>query len=130
MLLTSNQDQRTVDILRASQCGFEGRYPKVCCSLSTVSSSTTTTTTTARTTTDPDVIQRTTKTASQRAGPEEDYSVCGKVSITADRIVDGKPAELGTFLASGFTFKKKNNNKLGFYSFPFVQLFQDYYEWE
>ncbi|XP_063832514.1 uncharacterized protein LOC135081672 isoform X2 [Ostrinia nubilalis] len=100
LLKESRTNPQAVQVLRKSQCGFEGNYPKVCCPRPGIPDApptappTTTTTTTAA----PPVSNE-----PPNVNPEDllgsfpEPPVCGSSNATFSRVVGGIPAKLGDF---------------------------------
>lgn len=120
LLQTRSNDPAAVDFLRNSTCGFKGSIPLVCCDISgpPVVSTTTTERPTPRPT--PRPTARPTPRPTPSTTTTEDYedydnnennengkakytlprgSSCGKTDIQLQKIVGGRPAELGISLS-------------------------------
>lgn len=86
------QNSTVTDFLRNSLCGYEGKYPKVCCELdSQPTDNSPSTTTTARAV----VSLRSDNVETVKSTKLPSQSTCGKSDNPHDRVVGGVPAILG-----------------------------------
>ncbi|XP_022123049.2 venom serine protease Bi-VSP [Pieris rapae] len=94
-LLKDSRDKTVVNILRKSQCGFEGQNPKVCCPLPGIPDEPPAPQTTTVAPTPQGKSVDTDDVTPVTALPEP--PVCGVSEASFSRVVNGVPAKLGDF---------------------------------